>query len=86
MAKVDTYYSIRDTDRRVHHNNNKCTEGKLIESYVRSSGSENRPLCEECETLNGAEPLVTEEDRPGLAASFISAVRKATGWRPPAGS
>ena len=86
MATVDTYYSIRDTDRRVHHNNNNCTEGKAIDSYVRSSGSENRPLCEECEQLTATEPLVAEEDRPGFVASFISALRQATGWRPPAGS
>jgi len=76
MAKVDTYYSIRQSDRRVHHNNNKCTEGKAIESYIRSSGSENRPLCEQCETLNSSEPLVAQQESSGLAASFMSAVRR----------
>ena len=76
MAKVDTYYSIRQSDRRVHHNNNACTECKAIESYIRSSGSENRPLCEQCETLNSSEPLVEQEESRGLAASFMSAVRR----------
>jgi hypothetical protein len=52
MAKVDVFYSIRERDTKVHHNNNKCTEGKTIESYVRSAGTENRPLCEECEKLS----------------------------------
>lgn len=87
MAKRDTYYSILETDRRVHHNNNKCPEGKAIAPYLRSAGSENRPLCEKCETLNSAEPLLADApDRPGLAASLIAAVRQAsTGWWRPAG-
>ena len=87
MTKVDNFYSIRENDRKVHHNNNKCPEGKVIESYVRSSGSDNRSLCEECEKLNGAEPLIADpqEARYGFAASFIAAMRQATaGWRRPA--
>jgi hypothetical protein len=60
MAKVDQYYSIRAKDTRVHHNNDKCTDGQTIESYVKSTGTENRPLCEQCEQLNMAEPTVAE--------------------------
>ena len=83
MAKVDVYYSIRESDRKVHHNNNKCREGNAIESYIRSSGTENRPLCEQCEKLSSAEPLTADQEgRPSLAASFISAVRQASAsWR-----
>jgi hypothetical protein len=73
VAQVDTYYSIRPSDRRVHHNNDKCTDGKSIESYAKSIGTENRPLCEECAQLNMAEPLVLEKvasPRRGLFAWF----------------
>jgi hypothetical protein len=73
MAKVDTYYSIRDSATRVHHNNDKCIDGKTIESYVKSTGTENRPLCEECQQLNMAEPAFLENvasPRRGLFAWF----------------
>ena len=51
MAKVDAYYSIRERDPKVHHDNNKCTKGMSLESYIRSAGTDGRPLCEHCEKL-----------------------------------
>jgi hypothetical protein len=63
MAKVKTYYSIRESDTRVHHDNDNCVVGKSIESYVRSSGTENRPLCKECERLDLLEPPVIQAAR-----------------------
>ena len=77
MSKVTAFHSKKPGTRNVYHDNNKCTEGKAIESYIRSSGSENRPLCEQCETLNSSEPLVAQQESSGgLAASFMSAVRR----------
>ena len=52
MAKVDVYYDIRVRVPHVHHNNNACAQGKAIESHARSSGADNRPLCEECGKLS----------------------------------
>jgi hypothetical protein len=52
MAKVDPYYSYREKDPKVHHDDNKCPEGKIIESYNRSAGTGDRPLCEQCHQLS----------------------------------
>ena len=37
---------------KVHHNNNKCTEGNNIESYNRKEGTGGFPLCEGCKKKN----------------------------------
>ena len=52
MAKVDPYYSYRPGDREVHHDHKECPEGKIIESYNRSAGTGDRPLCEQCQQLS----------------------------------
>lgn len=78
MSKVAVFYSIRDTDSRVHHNNNACADGKTIESYVRSTGSDKRPLCGECEKLSadGASTADVEPEGPGFLATIMAAVRR----------
>ena len=37
---------------KVHHDNNKCTEGNNIESYNRKEGTGGLPLCYHCKSLN----------------------------------
>lgn len=51
MAKVAPFHSKLDTDRKVHHDNNQCTEGNNIEGKNRVSGTGNHPRCEHCARL-----------------------------------
>jgi hypothetical protein len=51
MAKVAPFYSKLNTDRRVYHDNNECTEGNNIETRNRASGTDGRPKCEHCQRL-----------------------------------
>ena len=53
MAKVAPFHSKRESDRKVYHDDNKCTEGNNIESYNRVSGTGNRPKCARCRELSG---------------------------------
>lgn len=52
MAKVAPFHSTKDSDRKVHHDNNKCTEGNNIERRYLASGTAGRPKCEHCQRLN----------------------------------
>jgi hypothetical protein len=52
MAKVAPFHSKRETDPKVYHDNDKCTEGNNIESYNRVSGTGGRPQCEHCKRLS----------------------------------
>lgn len=52
MAKVAPTYSAKNTDRKVYHNNDKCTERNNIEKENVRQGTDNRPLCEHCAKLN----------------------------------
>jgi hypothetical protein len=52
MAKVSAFHSKLNTDRKVHHDNNACTEGNNIESRNRESGTGGRPKCEHCQRLS----------------------------------
>ena len=51
MAKVAPFHSKLESDRKVYHDNDKCTEGNNIESKNRVSGTGNRPKCEHCQRL-----------------------------------
>lgn len=51
MTKVSPFHS-KKPGTKVHHNNNKCTEGNNIESYNKVSGTGGLPLCERCKELN----------------------------------
>ena len=48
MAKVSPFHSKRETDRKVYHDNDRCTEGNNIESYNKVPGTGGLPLCKEC--------------------------------------
>jgi len=52
MPKTDPWHSIKPSDRRVHHNNTKCTEGDNIQPENRRAGTGGYPLCEHCKRLN----------------------------------
>lgn len=52
MTQVSAWHSIKATDPKVYHNNNKCTEGNNIETANRRSGTDGRPLCKHCASLN----------------------------------
>lgn len=51
MAKVPAFHSKRETDRKVYHDNDKCTEGNNIETYNRVPGTGGRPKCDHCSRL-----------------------------------
>lgn len=50
MAKVYPFHS-KLVGTRVHHNNDRCTEGNNIESYNRVGGTGGLPLCQHCRDL-----------------------------------
>lgn len=50
MAKVSPYHSAKP-GTRVHHDNNRCTEGNNIESYNRRPGTGGHPRCDHCKRL-----------------------------------
>ena len=52
MPVTTPWHSKRESDRKVYHNNTKCTEGNNIETYNKVSGTGNRPICEHCDRLN----------------------------------
>lgn len=52
MAKVAAFHSKRESDRKVYHNNDKCTEGNNIETYNKVAGTGGRPLCNHCSKLS----------------------------------
>ena len=45
MAKVAAFHSKRESDPKVYHDNDKCTEGNNIETYNKVSGMGGRPQC-----------------------------------------
>lgn len=49
--RVPPFHSTRRDDRKVYHNNDRCTEGNNIESYYRAPGTGGLPLCSHCERL-----------------------------------
>lgn len=51
MAKVSPFYSAKETDRKVYHDNDKCTEGNNIEKQNVRQGTGGRPRCEHCSRL-----------------------------------
>ena len=48
MAHVPPWHFQRVNDQEVHHDNDTCTEGNIIEVYNRAPGSGGRPRCEHC--------------------------------------
>lgn len=52
MARVSPFHSVKKSDRQVHHNNSKCTEGDNIQPAYKRSGTGGHPLCNHCTRLN----------------------------------
>jgi hypothetical protein len=51
MAKVPAWHSSRESDKKVYHDNDECTEGNNIETRYRQSGTGGRPRCQHCDRL-----------------------------------
>ena len=51
MAKVAAFHSKRPDAKKVHHDNDKCTEGNNIEVANKVSGTGGLPLCDHCKKL-----------------------------------
>ncbi len=49
MPKHMPWHSAKEP---VYHNNTECEEGNKIEPAHRLQGTEGKPLCKECESLN----------------------------------
>jgi hypothetical protein len=52
MSYASPIYSVKETARKVYHNNNKCTERNNIEPANVRQGTGGRPLCDHCDRLN----------------------------------
>jgi len=50
--KVAPFHSKLPSDKRVHHNNDQCTEGNNIEPRNKVKGTGGYPLCNHCSRLN----------------------------------
>jgi len=49
MAIVPAFHSVLESDRKVYHDSNLCTEGNNIEAKNRRAGTGGRPRCERCQ-------------------------------------
>lgn len=53
MPKVAPFHSTNPyVSPKVYHNNGACTEGNNIEEKYKKAGTDNRPLCKHCASLN----------------------------------
>jgi hypothetical protein len=51
--KAPPWHSKLPSDRRVYHDETRCTEGNNIERYNRVSGTGGRPKCSHCRQISG---------------------------------
>jgi hypothetical protein len=51
MAKISPWYSIRQRDAAVYHDNDECPEANLIDPKYRKSGRRCRAQCPTCAKL-----------------------------------
>lgn len=55
MGKVPAFHTnspeYPPKHREVHHNDDRCEDGKRIKSWHRESGTGEKPLCDECQRL-----------------------------------
>jgi hypothetical protein len=51
MAKIHPWYSMRQRDRNVYHDNSECPEGNAIDIKYRKSGHRCRTRCIHCARL-----------------------------------
>lgn len=52
MPYAAPIHSVKETARKVYHDNSACTERNNIEDKYRRSGTGGRPLCDHCQRLN----------------------------------
>jgi hypothetical protein len=53
--KTSPWFSMESEtpeSENVHHDNTKCPEGDSIQKNYRRYGTDNRPLCKQCEKLD----------------------------------
>jgi len=50
--QTSAWHSVKPTDKPVHHDNTRCTEGNNIERENLRSGTGGKPLCDHCERLD----------------------------------
>lgn len=53
--KTNPWHSKKESDRKVYHDNTKCTEGNNIENENRREGTGGRPRCNHCERIDNGE-------------------------------
>ena len=54
MAQIPPWYSIRQRDGNVYHDNNQCPVGNAIDSKYRKAGHRCRLRCSTCAKLGAA--------------------------------
>ena len=52
MSKVAPFHSTKHNAPNVYHDNNKCTEGNNIEKENVKAGTDGRPKCKHCVSLD----------------------------------
>lgn len=53
MAKCTPYYTTADTDNdQCYHNNDACPSGQNIKPENKAFGTDGRPLCQTCASMN----------------------------------
>ena len=53
MAKTTPWHSTRPDDKKVHHDETRCTEGNNIEARYKKSGTGGYPKCNRCKEISG---------------------------------
>lgn len=48
-TKMRPWHSVRETDRKVYHDDSRCPEAGGIEPQYRRDGTEGRRKCEHCQ-------------------------------------
>ena len=51
--KTSPWHSKLPLDRRVYHDETRCTEGNNIEPRNRVAGTGSRPKCDHCRRISG---------------------------------
>jgi hypothetical protein len=51
--KAPPWHSKLETDRKVYHDETRCTEGNNIEARNRVAGTGGRPKCNRCVEISG---------------------------------
>jgi hypothetical protein len=64
MAQIQPWYSIRQRDLNVYHDDDRCPLGKEIDSKYRKMGRRCRTRCPFCVKL-GTQLLTARNDWPG---------------------